>query len=112
MRARKRVVHHVFVWSEAGMGFLLLLRLLDRHCRSHNIAAECCVWSGSESMDGLESRLSKAGGRMVGKVWSVGSCLMSTGWSKRVSLGDAGLAAASTEPLDSMSEGAGVETLG
>lgn len=43
----------------------LLLAGLDRHCRSHNIAAECCVWSSGESGDGLASRCSKAGEEKV-----------------------------------------------
>lgn len=106
----QRVVGEVEV-AEAGLlGVLRLLAGLDRHCRSHNIAAECCVWSSGESV-GLESRFSKAGGRVDGKAWSTGSCLM---WSLRWNMwvdGDAGLAPASAVPCDSIREGAGVSIL-
>ena len=78
MRERKRVVHQEVIEVEAKVGWLLLelLRWLDRHCRSHNIAAECCVESRSESVFGLASGSSKAGGRVVGKARSLGSSLM------------------------------------
>lgn len=90
------------------MVVLLLLRL-DRHCRSHNIAAECCVGSSGKSRDdddGLASRVSKAGGRELSEKvgWSRGSCLMDVvGW-KMLSSGDAGLG----YELSSTSDGTGV----
>ena len=43
---RKRVVHQEVVRE----GLCWLLRCLDRHGRSHNISAECCVESRSESV--------------------------------------------------------------
>lgn len=78
----KRLVHHELTGHvEEGLlevveGFdVRLLRRLDGHCRSHNIAAECCVSSRCGSVADLGSSASKAGGAMVvGR--SVGSCLM------------------------------------
>lgn len=89
---------------------MLLLWLRDRHGRSHNNAADCCVRSDSERVDGFESRLSKAGGR-ARKFWSKGSCLIMGVlelW-KTLSDGEAGLGASLTEPCDSTSDGAGVD---
>ena len=52
-----------------------LLRWLDGHGRSHNIAAECCVASRCGREPDFGSRVSKAGGEMVvGR--SEGSILM------------------------------------
>ena len=101
------------VHQEVEVVEAVLLLLLDRHGRSHNIAAECCVWSSRERVVcGLMSRFSKAGGRDVGKVASEGSCLMlMSASSKRSSASDAGLAGASIEPRDSTSDDAGVSTL-
>lgn len=92
-----------------GVAEVVCLLGLDRHGRSHNIAAECCVGSSGERDDGLMSRVSvKAGGRSVGWVMSMGSCLMWLSIWKMWSSGDGGLAAASTVPCDSAREGAGV----
>lgn len=102
-----------------------LLLLLDRHCRSHNIAAECCVGSrreeGARSEDegaivmALPSRLEVIGDMVEGKRGgsAIGSCLMLTSvdMSKRVSRrGEAGLVT-STELRESMREGTGVVAL-
>jgi hypothetical protein len=72
---------------------MLLLLGLDRHCRSHNIAAECCVGSSGKSRDDFESMLSKAGGRELREkvLLSRGSCLMVAPAWKMLSAGDAGL---------------------
>lgn len=70
MRYRKRLVH-----QEVKVVASLLI---DRHCRSHNIAAECCVGSRSKGL-GFEISLSKAG-RDAGRRGELGaSCLMSNG---------------------------------
>lgn len=71
---RKRLFHQ-------KVGEVLLLMVLDRHCRSHNIAAECCVGS-RVSNDDFESRLSKAGGRIRGSELSSGSVLIVGGFSE------------------------------
>lgn len=52
-----------------------LLRWLDGHGRSHNIAAECCVASRCGREPDFGSRASKAGGEMVAGR-SEGSTLM------------------------------------
>lgn len=64
------------------VGGVVVLRL-DRHGRSHNITAECCVGSsgkkgveGDDEDDGLASRLAKGGVRWRVWMWSRGSCLM------------------------------------
>lgn len=89
-----------------GVEVLLLLRRLDRHCRSHNIAAECCVGSSGESRADFESELSKAGGRALRvKEFSLGSCFIESWW-KMLSAGDGGDMASCT------SEGAGVVASG
>lgn len=95
---------------------LWLLRFLDRHGRSHNITAGCCVESRSESagVTGLVGgEYSNTGAAM--EFWEVtsGSCLMTTlVGSKRSSInaGDAGLGAESDE-RESMRDGAGVGSL-
>lgn len=90
---------------------MLLLWLRDRHGRSHNNAADCCVRSDSERVDGFESRLSKAGGRVEKLLKSRGSCLIMgvlALW-KMLSAGESGLGASLTEPCDSTSDGAGVD---
>lgn len=96
MRQRKKLVHRV-----KAAEVELRLSLLDRHCRSHNIAAECCVRSSDERADGLASTFSKAGGgKALGKVEvSKGSCLM-CGLPAELnrSSGDAGLEGSCTEP--------------
>ena len=88
MRCRKRAAQKELGEVDVFGGWILervllmLLAGLDRHCRSHNIAAECCVWSRGESV-GLDSRweVSKAGGMVDGKGWwSSGSCLMCWSW--------------------------------
>ena len=79
----KRLVHHAVLagdveeWLlEVGVGVdVWLLRRLDGHCRSHNIAAECCVASRCEREPDLGSSASKAGGEMV-EGRSEGSSLM------------------------------------
>ena len=52
----------------------------DRHCRSHNIAAECCVWSGSTA---------KAAGR--GVAGSSVSCVMGESNESTVERSESGL---------------------
>ena len=103
MRWRKKAAHQLL---------LRLLLLWDRHCRSHNIAAECCVRSKSASCPCFELCSSKIGGRLAANVVSIGSDFIVTLVSKRSSaMLVAGLAWASTEPRDSTSEGAGVLAL-
>ena len=96
-----------------GVGFEVrfpLWLLVDGHCRSHNIAAECCVTSSCGSGAGLGSNISKSGGEMVVGS-SFGSILMS-GWTlMTVSAGDAGLAESSIEPRECVIDGGGVVSL-
>jgi hypothetical protein len=99
------------VSTEWKFGVERELLISDRHGRSHNIAAECCVRSKSER-PAFESMPSKVGGRFVENVDSVGSCLMMTLCSKRSSaVVVAGLAEASIEYRDSTRDGAGVSSL-
>jgi len=115
-RARKRAgIHHEAGDVEEGLLRLgegldevrfPLLVLVDGHCRSHNIAAECCVASSCGSGAGFESRISKSGGEMVAGR-SLCSCLIEGCMLMTVSAGEAGLAVASMEPRDCVNEGGG-----
>lgn len=117
-RLRKRIAK---LLEEEEVVLLLLLLLLvlcgqvDRHCRSHNIAAECCVGSscgsgresGSVDLGSSSSVMGKSG-----KLASRGSSLMS--WSRGLSAGVGGVVPLSTDSLDDMaseSDGAGVSAL-
>lgn len=103
-----RVAHHEKL-AEIEVGWFVCATL-DRHGRSHNIAAECCVWSRGERVD-FSSRSMMAGGMCKGDMVSMGSCLMWEASWKMSSVGDAGLAAASAVPCDSTRDGAGVSAL-
>ena len=54
----KRLVHHAVLAGDVEEGLLEVgvdiwhLRRLDGHCRSHNIAAECCVLSNKPASIG------------------------------------------------------------
>ena len=120
MRERKSVVHvgvvrRCEVGSLIGFVEVLVLRL-DRHCRSHNIAAECCVWSSGKGLDDdFTSRLSNTGDMETGNDVASGSCLMmgllARTWNT-LSEGDDGLGAVSSmDPRDSIRDGTGVAEL-
>jgi len=110
-----RVVGDGLVAVERGVGPTLLR--LNRHGRSHNIAAECCVGfsASSEGFAMFKSGLSRSkdeAGKCIGRSVSLsGSCLIML-VCQRLSAGEDGLVPdSSIELRSSVREGTGVSAL-